>query len=60
MLQLFYKISCLVREKKQYQINLRKTYYMKKPFRHSKIQDTKRPFLQKTSERLILNLSLIC
>ena len=30
-----------VREKKQYQRNLGKTCYMTKPFRHSKIEDTK-------------------
>ena len=30
-----------VRKKKHYQINLGKTCYMTKPFRHSKIEDTK-------------------
>ena len=42
MLQLFYyKNVMLAQEKKQYQINLVKTCCMTKPFRHSKIQDTK-------------------
>ena len=38
MLQPFYdKNTMFVREKKQYWINLGKTCYMTKPFRHSKI-----------------------
>ena len=36
------KISCLHEKKKQYQINLVKTCYTTKPFRHSRIQDTKK------------------